>query len=204
MTARDTATLDFYAAEAQAYAGRSREAEHARIAAFAAALPPGARMLELGCGGGHDSVALLDRGLDLVATDGSPELAEQASRRLGRPVEVLLFEDIDAIEAFNGVWANACLLHVPRTALPGILARIHRALKPGGLFYASFKAGTAEGRDRFGRYFNYPSPDWLRSAYGPEGWQSLDLSEEIGGGYDGEPTPWLHVTAIKGAAVKRP
>ncbi len=125
MTARDTATLDFYAAEAQAYAGalpRSRACPHRR---FRRGAPPGARVLELGCGGGHDSVALLDSGLDLVATDGSPELAEQASRRLGRPVGVLLFEDIDATEAFDGVWANACLLHVPRAALPGILARIH-------------------------------------------------------------------------------
>ncbi|PTM42021.1 class I SAM-dependent methyltransferase [Bosea sp. 124] len=197
MTARDPATLDFYAAEAQAYAGRSREAEHARIAAFAAALPAGGRVLELGCGGGHDSVELLARGLDLVPTDGSPELAAQASERLGRPVAVLLFEDIDAQAAFDGVFANACLLHVPRSGLPGILARIHAALKPGGVFYASFKAGTDEGRDRFGRYYNYPSSDWLKDAYGVDRWQRLDLIEDWGGGYDGEPTRWLHATAVK-------
>ncbi len=197
MTGRDAATLDFYAAEAQAYASRSREAEHARIAAFAAALPAGARVLELGCGGGHDSVELLARGLDLVPTDGSPELAEQAAHRLGRPVAVLLFEDIDAQQAFDGVWANACLLHVPRSAFPGIIDRIHAALKPGGVFYASFKAGTEEGRDRFGRYYNYPSPDWLKSAYGADHWRTLAVEEDLGGGYDGEPTRWLHATAVK-------
>ncbi len=197
MTARDAATLDFYAAEAQAYAGRSREAEHARIAAFAAALPAGGRVLELGCGGGHDSAALLARGLDVVPTDGSPELAEQASARLGRPVTVLLFEDIDAQDAFDGVWANACLLHVPRAALPAILDRIHAALKPGGVFYASYKAGTDEGRDRFGRYYNYPSPAWLTEAYGAGRWRTLDLVEDLGGGYDGEPTRWLHAVAVK-------
>lgn len=197
MTARDAATLDFYAAEAQAYAGRSREAGHARIAAFAAALPDGARVLELGCGGGHDSVELLARGLDLVPTDGSPELAEQASARLGIPVPVLLFDNLDARDAFDGVWANACLLHVPRSALPGIIEHIHAALKPDGVFYASFKAGTEEGRDRFGRYYNYPSSDWLKEAYGESRWQSLDLVEDLGGGYDGEPTRWLHATAVK-------
>ncbi|HEV7260696.1 MAG TPA: class I SAM-dependent methyltransferase [Bosea sp. (in: a-proteobacteria)] len=199
MTARDAATLDFYAAEAQAYADRSREAEHERIEAFAAALPSGARVLELGCGGGHDSVELLARGLDLVPTDGSPELAAQASERLGRPVEVLLFEDLDSQEAFDGIWAHACLLHVPRSALPDVLDRIHVAMKPGGLFYASYKAGTEEGRDRFGRYYNYPSPDWLKGAYGADRWQRLDLVEDLGGGYDGEPTRWLHVTAVKRA-----
>ena len=36
-----------------------------------------------------------------------------ASRRLGRPVGTLLFHDLDAVEAYDGVWANACLLHVP-------------------------------------------------------------------------------------------
>lgn len=199
MTDRDAATLDFYAAEAQAYAGRSREAEHVRIAAFAAALPPGGHVLELGCGGGHDSLELLAHGLDVVPTDGSPELAAQATRRLGRPVAVLLFEDLDAQAAFDGAWANACLLHVPRSALPGILTRIHAALKPGGVFYASFKAGSEEGRDRFGRYYNYPSPDWLKGAYGADRWRALDLTEDLGSGYDGEPTRWLHVTAVKRA-----
>jgi SAM-dependent methyltransferase len=197
MSARDAATLDFYAAEAQAYADRSREAEHARIAAFATALPAGGRVLELGCGGGHDSLELLARGLDVVPTDGSPELAEQATKRLGRSVAVLLFENLDVHENFDGIWANACLLHVPRVALPGILKRIHAALKPGGVFYASFKAGTEEGRDRFGRYYNYPSSDWLKEAYGESRWQSLDLIEDLGGGYDGEPTRWLHATAVK-------
>ena len=66
--------------------------------------------------------------------------------------------------AFDGVWANACLLHVPRTALPGILAKVQRALRPGGVFYASYKAGEAEGRDRFGRFFNYPDAAWLKAA----------------------------------------
>lgn len=154
-------------------------------------------MLELGCGGGQDSAALIARGFDLTPTDGSPELAAQAALRLGRPVPVLLFEDLAANAAYDGIWANACLLHVPRTALPAIIARVHAALRPGGGFYASFKAGEAEGRGRFGRYYNYPSAEWLREAYGAGLWRSLEIAEEPGGGYDREPTRWLHVLAIK-------
>ena len=33
------------------------------------------------------------------------------------PVETLLFHDLDEVEAYDGVWANACLLHVPRDEL---------------------------------------------------------------------------------------
>lgn len=197
MNGRDADTLGFYAAEAQVYAGRARELGEARLRRFAELIPTGGQVLELGCGGGQDSEALLALGLDVSPTDGSPELAAQAETRLGRPVSILLFEDLAVDAAFDGVWANACLLHVPRLALPGILAKVHRALRPGGAFYASFKAGEAEGRDSFGRFYNYPDADWLRSAYGSESWRSLDITEETGGGYDREPTRWLHVTAIK-------
>lgn len=199
MTARDGDTLAFYAGEAAAYAGRGRKAERSLIARFTARLSPGARILELGCGGGQDSAEMLAQGFDVVPTDGSPELAQEAARRLGREVRVLLFEDIDEQAAYDGVWAHACLLHVPRAALPGILARIHRALRPGGLFFASYKAGEAEGRDRFGRFFNYPSPGWLRTAYGGQGWHSLSIEEASGSGYDGESTRWLHACAVKNA-----
>ena len=197
MNGRDADTLGFYAAEAEVYAGRDRELGEARLRRFAELLPAGGKVLELGCGGGQDSAALLALGLDVTPTDGSPELAVQAQARLGRPVSVLLFEDLVAEAAFDGIWANACLLHVPRPALPGILARVHRALRPGGVFYASYKAGEGEGRDRFGRYYNYPDADWLRTAYGSVGWKRIDIEEDLGGGYDQESTRWLHATAIK-------
>ncbi|KRE23846.1 SAM-dependent methyltransferase [Bosea sp. Root483D1] len=197
MSGRDADTLGFYAAEAEIYAGRARELGEARLRRFAELLPAGGQVLELGCGGGQDSEALLALGLDVTPTDGSPELAAEAQKRLGRPVSVLLFEHLAAEAAFDGVWANACLLHVPRPALPGILTRVHRALRPGGAFYASFKAGEAEGRDRLGRYYNYPDAGWLRMAYGDLGWNRIDIEENLGGGYDREPTRWLHAMAIK-------
>lgn len=198
MPSKDDQTLGFYAEEAGAYAGRNRQAEHHRIGLFTARLAPGARILELGCGGGQDSEEMLRRGFDVVPTDGSPELARQAERRLGRRVRVLLFEDLQEVAAYDGVWAHACLLHAPRPALPGIMDRIHAALRPGGVFYASFKAGETEGRDSLGRYFNYLSATELRAVYGAETrWQSLEIEEEMGSGYDRQPTRWLHALAIK-------
>ena len=198
MSSRDDQTLGFYAEEASAYAGRDRLAEHSRIDPFVAGLKPGARVLELGCGGGQDSEEMLRRGFDVVPTDGSPELAAEAALRLGRPVGVLLFEDLEEVAAYDGVWAHACLLHAPRPALPGIIERIHRALRPGGVLYASFKAGKAEGRDGLGRYFNYLSAAELRTAFGAEArWKSLVIEEDTGSGYDRQPTRWLHALAIK-------
>ena len=175
----DEATLQFYRQNAEAYAKREITSRHARLTKFLGLLQPGAAILELGCGAGADSAEMIARGYDVTPTDGSPELADIASRKLGRPVRTLLFHDIDAIAAFDGVWANACLLHVPRDQLAHVLALIHRALKPGGAFYASYKAGESGGRDTLDRYYNYPTEDWLRATYAQAGaWG--DLSIETG------------------------
>ncbi|MDI1267042.1 MAG: class I SAM-dependent methyltransferase [bacterium] len=194
----DEETLQFYRSHAEAYAGREITSRRARLEAFLALLPPNAAILELGCGAGGDTAEMLAHGFDVRATDGSPELAAVASQRLGRPVETMLFHELAAVEAYDGVWANACLLHVPRDELAAILSLIRRALKPGGTFYASFKTGEGEGRDTLNRYYNYPSPDWLRETYARAGdWSSIDIESGKVIGFDDKWAPMLFVTARK-------
>ena len=198
MEPADEETLRFYGANAQAYAEREI-ASHTRLTRFLALLPAGATILELGCGAGAASAEMLARGFDARPTDGSPEMAEVASRRLGRPVGTLLFHDLDAVEAYDGVWANACLLHVPRPELAQVLALIWRALKPGGTFYASFKTGDAEGRDTLNRYYNYPSPDLaartiMRAPATGVRWRSRPAKSR---GFDNEWAPMLFIVARK-------
>ena len=193
----DEETLQFYNGNAQAYA-RREIAEHTRLSRFLALLPPGGSVLELGCGAGADSAEMLARGFGVRPTDGSPEMASEASRRLGRPVATLLFDDLDEVEAYDGVWANACLLHVPRSELGQVLKRIWRALKPASHFYASFKAGAADGRDALNRYYNYPSPDWLRTTYTEAGsWTSLSIETGEVKGFDNQMAAMLFVVARK-------
>ena len=194
----DEDTLQFYRANATAYAGREITSRQARLTAFLALLAPNAAILELGCGAGADTAEMLARGFDVLPTDGSPEMAAVAARRLGRPVGTLLFHDLDAVAAYDGVWANACLLHFPRDELAQVLARIWRALKPGGVFYASFKTGDAEGRDTLNRYYNYPSPEWLRETYASAGaWSSVDVETGEVIGFDNKWAPMLFVMAGK-------
>jgi len=190
-------TSSFYTDNAALYAARDRKLPRQRLDAFLNALPAGAAILELGCGGGQDAAYMLSRGFDVTPTDGSAELAKEAENRIGRPVRIMRFETLDATEAFDGVWAEASLLHVPRSTLPDVYDRILHALKPTGLFHASFKAGKAEGHDKFGRYYNYPSAAWLEAMLSAGGWRNITMTEADGGGFDGEPTRWLHVKAQK-------
>jgi cyclopropane fatty-acyl-phospholipid synthase-like methyltransferase len=76
----DDPTLQFYRQNAEAYAQREITSRHARLAKFLALLPPGAAILELGCGAGADSAEMLARGFDVTPTDGSPEMAEVVVR----------------------------------------------------------------------------------------------------------------------------
>jgi SAM-dependent methyltransferase len=194
----DEETLQFYRGNAEAYAQREITSRQARLTAFLARLAPGASILELGCGAGGDTAEMLARGFAVRATDGSPEMAEVASRRLGRPVETLLFEELDETGAYDAVWANACLLHVPRAELANVLARIWRALKPAGSFYASYKAGDVDGRDTLNRYYNYPSPDWLRATYAEAGgWDGLSIETGDVKGFDDKTASMLFVVARK-------
>lgn len=194
----DDKTRRFYAQQAETYATRQTERPTGRLDAFIAALPAGGTVLELGCGGGQDSRHMIDHGCDVTPTDGSPELAAEAERLLGRPVRVMTFDALDDRNAFDGVWACACLLHVPIADLPFILRKVHRALRQDGRFVASFKSGQGEGRDGFGRYYSYPTPDALRAAYtAAADWAELAVETEAGFGYDGVATDWAWVTVRK-------
>jgi SAM-dependent methyltransferase len=196
----DDDTLQFYRRNAEAYAQREITSRHARMTRFLAQLAPGAAILELGCGAGGDSAEMLARGFDVRATDGSPELADIAAKRLGRPVETLLFGDLNEVEAYDAVWANACLLHVPRDQLADVLVLIRRAVRPAGYFYASFKAGDVDGRDTLNRYYNYPSSDWLRATYAQAGkWNSLEIESGEVKGFDDKQASMLFVVVRKSA-----
>jgi SAM-dependent methyltransferase len=193
----DQATLRFYRDNAQAYADWAK-APSSRLTGFLALVPPGGSILELGCGAGNHSAKMLAAGFAVRPTDGSPEMAEIAARRLGHPVATLLFHQLEDQSAFDGVWASACLLHVPKDDLAGVLGRIHRALKPSGVFYASFKIGQRDGRDSIGRYYNYPSADWLRATYAAAGpWISVASDTSEIKSFDETPATMLHLVVRK-------
>lgn len=59
----------------------------------------------------------------------------------GLDVRHMTFADMTWAEEFDGIWACATLLHVPRDELGSTFARIARALRRGGAWYLSVKYG---------------------------------------------------------------
>ncbi len=195
----DPRTLEFYQAHGTEWAASHPLIRQSpRLDAFLDRLPPGAAILELGCGDGRDAEHMIERGFEPHPSDGSPHMVALASARLGREVPVMEFFELEGVERYDAAWCQASLLHLAEDELPGILARIHRALKPGGWFWASFKGGEGEGRDEFGRFFSYLPADRVEAAYrAVADWNELSLDIREGSSYGGQPTPWHEVTARK-------
>jgi len=72
---------------------------------------------------------------------------------------------MDYAEQFDGIWACASLLHVPAAEMDEVFARFGRALRPGGVWYLSFKLGVAE-EVRDGRLFHDSTEAELASRLG--------------------------------------
>lgn len=115
-------------------------------------LPAGGAILDAGCGSGRDSLAFRRLGYHVEAFDGSVEIVRLAREYTGLPVAHLTFQDVAWDHHFDGIWACASLLHVSLSALPDVLAQLRRAVRPGGVIFASFKYGEGE-REVAGRTF---------------------------------------------------
>ncbi|QIG45956.1 class I SAM-dependent methyltransferase [Nocardioides anomalus] len=170
--------------------------------AFAAAVQgagAGGAVLEVGSGGGRDAAALEERGLTVRRTDVSRGFVDRL-RALGHEADVLdpLGDDLGG--PYDGVWANASLLHVARADLPTVLARLASATRAGGVLGLSLKEGDGEAWSTHGhvpapRRFTYWREGPLRAALEGAGWRVDHLARRTGGGEQA----WLAVRAVRGA-----
>ncbi len=149
-----TTTVATYDRQAPAFAARWWDLRLDRaLDTFGGYLRPGARVLDLGCGPGRDVRFLNELGFQTVGLDRSAGMLAEARPRVVAPfvqadMRALPFAD----GSFDGVWACASLLHVPRAEAPAVLAEVRRVLEHGHLFLA-VKRGEGE--------------TWVETEHGP-------------------------------------
>jgi len=135
------------------------------LQALLGALPPqtGLRILDLGCGPGRDLLTLRDLGHAPVGLDGCAAFVKMAREHSGCEVmEQSFFELALPSAAFDGIFANASLFHVPRATLPRVLRELCDALAPGGALFCSNPRAMGSERegwqgDRYGTYLTLES-----------------------------------------------
>lgn len=124
----------FYAAGTEYYGADARREYHE----FIAALPTGARLIDLACGQGRHSVPAARTGLTVHAIDYSPVAIEQLrgyAKREGLPIEteVADLRTIDpAPAAYDAAVLVSTLSHFTGPEIPPLVAMVERAVKPGG------------------------------------------------------------------------
>tara|TARA_Y100000310_G_C20342514_1_gene650465 strand:+ start:28 stop:645 length:618 start_codon:yes stop_codon:yes gene_type:complete len=166
---------------------------------FCGSLPKKGIILDLGCGSGRDAKIFSEKGYGVVGIDLSTNLltiAQQTAPKadfIKMDAEHLHFGD----ECFNGVWACASLLHIPKPNLPNTISGIKRVLKKDGVFYSSFIEGNFEGMRRSREYLGtkkfwaFYQPNKLKAIFEKQGFKEVlfDIQEPV---TDYHKSPWLH------------
>ncbi len=114
-----------------------------------AVMPKHAKILELGCGEGNDSIYFAEQGHEVVATDFSDIVIEQNEKRYANANLHFAEQDISQTlnypdDSFDVVYARLSLHYFPDSVTQAIFKEIERVLKPGGMLHFMCK-GTNDG-----------------------------------------------------------
>ncbi len=108
-------------------------------ARFLKYLPLGAKILDLGSGSGRDSLYFINSGYAVSAIDSSRAMVRATSELTGLEARLVSIQELDYVDYFDGIWASASLVHVPKAEMSFAFSLLARALKEGGILYCSFK-----------------------------------------------------------------
>ena len=121
-------------------------------------IPEKGKILDAGCGSGRDTLYFKNRGYSVTAFDYSEELVKLASEHIGGTVLHMSFDDLTFKAEFDGIWACASLLHVPKSKMKSVIDKLAEALKQGGILYVSFKYGDKEEVRKDRLFSDYTEP----------------------------------------------
>lgn len=109
-------------------------------------LLPTGKVLEIGSGGGRDAKELIAKGYKYTGTDVSKGLLEEA--RKANPSTVFLRQSVYDLDfpdnTFDGFWASAVLLHIPKDRIDEALSRLRAVVRNDGIGFISIKQGEGQ------------------------------------------------------------
>lgn len=196
-------TLGHYNQNAEAFWNGTKD--HDVVQNYAAFLTPFPKdkkldILDLGCGPGRDVSYFQSLGHRPVGLDGCEVFCMMARSYTGCRILHQKFLSLDLPErAFDGIFANASLFHVPSKELPRVLGELHSTLRPGGILFLSNPRGDDEGwsGQRYGHYMQFDtSKGFLEQA----GFTVIDHYYRPAGKPRHE-QPWLAIVAQAAASV---
>lgn len=106
----------------------------------------GQKILDIGCGPGRDAKYFSEHDLEVTGIDLTSNFVKMASQNVPNAEFMQMdMRNLDFIEnIFDGIWACASFLHVPKEDAKNTLLGFRKILKPAGLIYLSVKQGNEE------------------------------------------------------------
>jgi SAM-dependent methyltransferase len=157
LTDGEKQTVGFYDSNATAWSDAHLDGGYwkKQLNEFKRLLPAG-KVLEIGCGGGRDARDLIKRGYSYTGTDISAGLLKEARKNVpGQTFHQQSVYDLNFDEKFDGFWASAVLLHIPKKRINDALKSIKSVVKKEGIGYISIKNGRGERTLEDGRFFSF-------------------------------------------------
>jgi len=165
----DFHTQKFYSENAAVLAERYDSCSGGISERFAEAFPPGARILDVGCGSGRDLRALREMGLDAYCVDPCGQFVDMInSQHRDNIATTDSLPELKTVpdNAYDGVLCSAVLMHLPEEELFDAGFAIRRVLKEHGRLLLSIPLhdptiDPETKRDADGRLFNGVTPERL-------------------------------------------
>lgn len=176
-------TIETYDQIAVEYAQKNLEyLDPTELDRFISYLPKSGSILDVGCGNGRDANYLQANGFTVIATDLSRQLLKEAKKLYpGLQTQQMDMRRLSFDEStFDGVLANASLLHLEKQDVPLTLSGFNRVLKQDGMCLIIVKQGKGdmfvveEKSSNMPRYFIYFQPDEIRELMEQAGFEILE------------------------------
>ena len=134
LTPQEKLTIEAYDQNATTWAqSRNKKGDWAKEKETFKEYLPSGKVLEIGSGGGRDAKDLIEMGYEYTGTDISKGLLEEA--RKNNPKATFLLQSVYELDfpekTFDGFWACAVLLHMPKDRMSEALKSIHNVIKKG-------------------------------------------------------------------------
>lgn len=143
-------TTKIYRKLGKQYLRRIKDITPKEIYDFMKLLPKGGRVLDVGCAGGRDSERFAQKGLQVIGIDLVDAFLEEARKAVpeGKFVKMDMRELEFPENYFDGIWANAVLLHLSKKDVPKVLKNFYKVLRSNGKLHIRVKRGEGTGYEK--------------------------------------------------------
>ena len=190
----DQKTIDFYNLQSFKYSSwSSKHRKDDILIKFISMLPEKSKILDLGCGAGHDSLYFVSKEFSVTALDASQKILETIPKHPNIEIINSDFISFKNKIKFSGIWSSFSLQHIKKKYLLSTLQFLEKHLLQEGAFYIGIHEGNKEVRDSLGRYYCYYQKVEILENLNNAGFKLINFNRDKSKSYDGDSINIMHL-----------